>query len=89
VARRRVEEPVDQGDGPPEKLRRFNLDDWADYSQPVPESWPHDGYPYHLFMAKRRWQTARREWAAEHGKRLFEAFPVASWLPERGKDRRP
>lgn len=82
MARRRVEASPDASDGPPARLLHFDAEQWIDRTEPVPESW-REGYPFHLFQAKRRWQNARRQWATEHGMKVFEAFPLATWLPGR------
>ncbi|GAB2820616.1 hypothetical protein GCM10022221_18180 [Actinocorallia aurea] len=63
------------GDGKlPDELRAFELDDWIDRSEPIPESWnrPGETYSYHLFRARRRWIDARREWAAANGTSVLQ-----------------
>ncbi|GAB2846163.1 hypothetical protein GCM10022221_51810 [Actinocorallia aurea] len=55
-------------------VREFRYEDWADESEPIPESWkrPGETYPYHVFRARRRWMDARREWAAANGKTVLQ-----------------
>ena len=63
MPRRRDPQVVAEG-APPERLRRFAVEDWP-LSRPEPDWWaerePHASW--HRFLAQREWIRARHAWA--------------------------
>lgn len=59
-----------RGDGvPPLHLLRFDPEDWLDAiadAGPEPEWWDRQE-PHHVFLARREWSCAPRQWVREHG----------------------
>lgn len=81
---RRPERPA-ASEGPPPHLVRFHAPDWEDTRRPVREPAPPDAeveqvvHIGRLTAARRRFNDARAEWAAENGIRRWGWTPGVTY----------